>query len=240
VRAERQAEALLAQARGGGFRPLPGSRREVAAIAGLFARADTLVGSAASRERLEALAQGGLKGYRYLHLATHGLADADRPMQSFLALAGRGGDARLTAGDILQTWQLDAELVTLSACSTGLGRYEGGEGYVGFAQALLLAGARALVLSQWEVDDEATALLMRRFYQNLLGQRKGLKAPLGKAEALAEAKFWLRNLSGAEARTAREALPRGKVVTRTKAPGGFKPYAHPYYWAAFVLVGDPR
>ena len=79
-------------------------------------------------------------------------------------------------------------MVTLSACQTGLGPYRGGEGYLGFAQALFLAGGRSLVLSLWKVDDTATALLMRRFYEGLLGRRAGLDRPLPKAEALREAK----------------------------------------------------
>jgi CHAT domain-containing protein/tetratricopeptide (TPR) repeat protein len=252
VRARRRGEALLARVRGEGFKPLPGTRREVEALARLFGKADTLLGEQARAARLAALAERGeLKGYRYLHLATHGLADAEHPMESFLALARNDATdplnhfsapapGRLTAGEILGRWRLDADLVVLSACSSGLGRYERGEGYIGFAQALFLAGARSLVVSQWEVDDEATTLLMVRFYTNLLGKRPGLKAPLGKAAALAEAKQWLRNLSEKEAGAARASLPRGKVVTRTRAVVGPKPYAHPYYWAAFVLVGDPR
>ena len=66
----------------------------------------------------------------------------------------------------------------LSACESGLGRYAGGEGYLGFAQALFVKGARSLVLSQWRVDDRAASLLMTRFYQNLLGHRPGLSKPL--------------------------------------------------------------
>jgi CHAT domain-containing protein len=55
---------------------------------------------------------------------------------------------------------LDAELVTLSACQTGLGRKAAGEGYLGFSQALFLANARSLIVSLWQVDDLATSLLM--------------------------------------------------------------------------------
>ena len=91
---------------------------------------------------------------------------------------------------------------------------------------------------------------MDRFYANFLGQRDGLKAPLSKAEALAEAKHWLRTLprpealklaaqltGGAERGKGRPALPLAPVVPET-AREDEPPYAHPYYWAAFVLVGD--
>src|SRR5262249_23529335 len=106
-------------------------------------------------------------------------------------------DGRLTAAE-MRRWKLDAELVTLSACETGLGERLGGEGYLGFAQALFTAGARSIVLSLWEVDDPSTALLMSRFYANLLGKRASLTKPLPKAEALREAKAWLRQLPRAE------------------------------------------
>jgi CHAT domain-containing protein/tetratricopeptide (TPR) repeat protein len=254
LRAEREARRMLAEARAG-FAPLPGTRREVTALAGLFARAEALLGESASERGLEELRRkGSLKGYRYLHLATHGLIDTERPLASFLALADRdlpdplksvlAGSAaptgRLTAGHVLESWELGAELVVLSACQTGLGKYERGEGFVGFAQAFLLAGARSLVLSQWSVDDEATALLMVRFYQNLLGKRDGLKGPMPKAEALQEARDWLRKLSAKEVRAEVARLPRGKAEKPVPLRKEARPFAHPYYWAAFVLVGGPR
>jgi CHAT domain-containing protein len=103
------------------------------------------------------------------------------------------------------------------------------------------------------VDDAATALLMQRFYANLLGKREGLKAPLPKAEALAEAKQWLRTLPRAQALQQAAALYQGieRSKGRPKLPAVPEmpkptpeakedcPYAHPYYWAAFVLTGDP-
>jgi CHAT domain-containing protein len=156
---------------------------------------------------------------------------------------------RLTVGTVLG-WKLDADLVTLSACETGLGRQAGGEGMLGFVQALVQAGARSVLVSLWPVDDAATALLMNRFYQNLLGKREGLKAPLGKAEALREAKQWLRGLPRAEAEALAAKLSQGELrltvspLKPAAAPAagsakGDRPYAHPYYWSAFVLLGDP-
>jgi tetratricopeptide (TPR) repeat protein len=250
------------------WEPLPGTRVEVEALRRLFdsaAAPKLLVDSQASEQELHEMARSGELGqYRYLHLATHGVVDYHFPLRSAVLLARdtlpdavaqleKGlpvYDGRLTAEKVLQQWQLHSELVTLSACQTALGKYERGEGCVGFAQALLLAGSRAVVLSQWKVDDTATALLMERFYQNLLGKRAGLSGPLPKAQALAEAKAWLRGLSRAEAlqRTAQlsRGVARGKgrpalppLPAPTEAPDA-PPYAHPYYWAAFVLIGDPR
>jgi CHAT domain-containing protein len=91
---------------------------------------------------------------------------------------------------------------------------------------------------------------MERFYQNLLGRRDDLKAPLPKGQALAEAQSWLRGLPRAEAqrRAARLAggVARGKgrklgplLPPLPAGPADRPPYAHPCYWAAFVLVGDP-
>jgi tetratricopeptide (TPR) repeat protein len=262
--------SLLALTRGKEWTPLPGTRLEAQALASLLPKAKLLLGSAASEQTLEEMASSGkLKGLSLLHLATHGEANPTRPLDTALILAQDrlpgpkeqearvlGGkkplQGRLTVDTILRTWQLDAELVTLSACQSGLGADARGEGMLGFAQALLQKGARSVLLSRWKVDDSATALLMVRFYENLLGKREGLKRPLPRAEALSEAKQWLRTLprrqaeklverlAGGQLRgTIDEALPlvKGKPA---KLPEGDRPFAHPYYWAAFVLIGDPR
>src|SRR5207237_3327424 len=129
----------------------------------------------------------------------------------------------------------------------------GGEGFVGFTQALLMSGARSVCLSLWKVDDTATALLMQRFYANLLGRRPGLTSPMPKAEALGEAKAWLRGLRRGEVLTLTAELSggveRGKgakarrpaEIAATVPAGGDddRPYAPPHYWAAFVLAGAP-
>jgi CHAT domain-containing protein/tetratricopeptide (TPR) repeat protein len=239
------------------LRPLPGTRVEVEAISKLFPNPRILLGSDASEQRLDELAAAGkLKQFRYIHLATHGAMDGSRGLESslFLAednlpdpvkqrLAGKYPyDGRLTALEIVDRWKLDADLVTLSACQTGLGTKAGGEGYVGFTQALFLAEARSVVLSLWKVDDAATSLLMQRLYQNLLGKRASLDRPLTKAKALAEAKSWLRGLTVKEVDGLVSALPRGPERTRQPAATdhGGRPFAHPYYWAAFILIGDPE
>jgi tetratricopeptide (TPR) repeat protein/CHAT domain-containing protein len=246
-------------ARGPAYQRLAGSRREVEAVARLFPDALVLLGPEASEQRLDALARvGDLRKFRYLHFATHGEVDDGIALNSALILSqdrlpdpaeavlkGQGGlDGRLTAAEVCERWKLDAELVVLSACRTGLGRHAGGEGYLGLSQAFFLAGARGLVVSLWQVDDTATALLMERFYQNLLGKRPGLEKPLAKAEALREAKAWLRGLSAAEADrlAARDAVAARGKAGRAKPPNaveGERPYADPYFWSAFILIGDP-
>jgi hypothetical protein len=265
---------LLADARTRSeVKPLPGTRLEVEAIAALLpkGKATRLLGSRASAQDLEALAASGkLKGYRLLHLATHGRVDPvsaahsalelarDRlpgvAEQSRLAAAGKKvPDGRLYVGEVAG-WDLDADLVALSACETALGPDGGGEGLLGFSQVLLGRGAHSLLLSLWKVDDTATALLMTRFYENLLGKREGLKAPLGRAEALQEAKGWLRGLRRAEGEKLAGRLADGAVrgdeeaapatpVRRVPAPvvpAGDAAFAHPRYWAAFILIGDPE
>ena len=204
---------------------LVGSRREVGLVAKMFKEAQVLLGREASEEALVGMAaRGELGAMEVIHLATHALVDEERPGQSALvlsqvdlpdaleaAIAGtRIYDGLVRAGEVVREWRLNAELVVLSACETGLGKKVVGEGYVGFAHAFLQAGARSVLVSLWKVDDEATGLLMRRFYEGWL--ERGLR----KAEALRQAKRWLR---------ARED-ERGR-----------QRFAHPYYWSAFVLIG---
>jgi tetratricopeptide (TPR) repeat protein len=263
VLAHRAADAVLA-VRGESPVRLPGTRREVAAIAGLFSadRVATILGDEARESVVQGMARDGkLKNYRYLHFAAHGRYDPRSAYRTALLLApdlertadpaAFESDGEITAEEVARTWDLDADLVVLSACESGLGKQAGGEGFLGFAQPLLAKGARSLVLSLWKVDDRATALLMARFYQNLLGKLPGLEKPLAKAEALHEAKRWLRGLSAEEVGSELEALDRGPLrplATTAGAPGqpaprpvpsGPRPYEHPYYWAAFVLIGDP-
>ncbi len=255
LRGALEAEATSRGLPGRFHQPLPYTAYEVKAIAHLFPNPVTLLGRDASEESLSRLAAGDeLRSFWVLHLATHGEADARAGLRSAVILSDEGlppplervlGDkevftGRLTAERILRTWRLDADLVTLSACETGLGRYAEGEGYLGFAQALFLAGARTLVLSQWKVRDDATALLMLRFYQNLLGRRPGLNGPLPKAVALAEAKRWLSALSLRDAiRLDREL--RGEPAPASYPPGADdrRPFRHPHFWAGFLLAGDP-
>ncbi|MFN8648123.1 MAG: CHAT domain-containing tetratricopeptide repeat protein [Gemmatimonadales bacterium] len=135
-----------------------------------------------------------------VHLATHGYAyaAAGRARNSFVALAADSmADGLLTVGEVLDdpSLRLGAELVVLSACQTGLGNLAQAEGTVGLQRAFLARGARRLLVSLWSVSDDATAILMQRFYAHWLDDRDQ-PTP---AEALRRAQVDVRNTPGFEA-----------------------------------------
>jgi CHAT domain-containing protein len=145
--------------------PLPNTRREVMAIGALFPAANqkVLVGPDATESSVK---QEDLTQYRRLHFATHAFMDDHSPARSGVVLAlhdPSGEDGVLRMGEILKL-KLDADLVVLSACRTGLGTVVRGEGLVGLTRAFQYAGASRVVVSLWEVADAATADLMQSFY----------------------------------------------------------------------------
>jgi CHAT domain-containing protein len=168
--------------RGAKFTALPAARAEVEAISALFPPGlrRTRLGADASEA---ALKREDLASYKRLHFATHGVVDEQIPARSGLLLAPGGPeeDGVLQLNEIFNL-DLDAELVTLSACQTGLGKLVTGEGVVGLTRAFLYAGAARVAVSLWEVDDLATGRLMESFYRRM-------KAGERPAEALRQAKL---------------------------------------------------
>jgi CHAT domain-containing protein/tetratricopeptide (TPR) repeat protein len=155
---------------------LPFARREAQAIAAA-ARPGEAMTALDFRASRQVATSGELARYRIVHFATHGLLDAARPELSGLVLSlvdqqGRPQDGFLRLHDIYNL-HLQAQLVVLSACQTGLGQEIKGEGLVGLTRGFLYAGAAQVVASLWHVDDAATAELMRRFYADML--RKGAR-----------------------------------------------------------------
>jgi CHAT domain-containing protein len=131
-------------------------RDELQAMAQLFPQATSLIGEAATVDQLRHYAPQ----CSWLHLATHGLFRPEAPLLSGLQLADRW----LTVQDIYDL-QLNASLVTISACESGLSGVTGGDDLVGLVRGFLYAGASSLLVSQWMVDDEAMARLMIEFYR---------------------------------------------------------------------------
>jgi CHAT domain-containing protein len=176
--------------RGFSFTALPNARAEVSSISGLFPPSSTrtYVGAAATEGRVKAEA---LAEYKYLHFAAHGYFDEEEPRRSGIVLAqiaDAAEDGFLQAREVMGL-RLNSDLVTLSACQSGLGKLLAGEGVQGLARAFFHAGAQSVLVSLWNVDDTATADLMKRFYTNL-------KAGAMKDDALHRAKLALIKAEG--------------------------------------------
>ena len=149
---------------------LPGTRAEAEAILEHLEGAEFLMGEDASESRVADILDGG--GHRYLHFATHGLVPDDVSWLSQPALVmsfahlDEGEDGLLDMAEI-EALDLDAEVVVMSACQTGVGQELKGEGLLGLSRAFLNAGSQRVVASLWSVSDEATAELMAEFYRGL-------------------------------------------------------------------------
>lgn len=153
--------------------------------------------------------------YQFLHIATHGLLNAERPQFTglVLSLVGNKNDDGFLRTDEVFNLRLGSPLVILSACETGLGKEKRGEGVMGLTRAFMYAGAPTVGVSLWSVADKSTADLMTDFYKRLLTPA----SPAGPAVA-----------PSAAMRDAQLAMISGKK------------YSAPFYWAPFVLVGDWR
>jgi CHAT domain-containing protein/tetratricopeptide (TPR) repeat protein len=178
-----EAQQTAAVRAGGGegatFAALPESRREVARIAGLYppGAVELYLDHAASEENVKANPR--LAAARTLHFAAHGVIDEQRPLLSGLALARPAGgpdDGMLRAYEVFDL-RLDADLVVLSACETGLGQQVSGEGIVGLSRAFFYAGAASVLVSLWNVAEASTPDLMVSFYRQLgaSDQREALR-----------------------------------------------------------------
>jgi CHAT domain-containing protein/Flp pilus assembly protein TadD len=156
--------------RGLSLSPLPFSRKEVENVIALYPnRSKTYLGEEATEERAKSLG----KDVRYIHFAVHGLLDQRFPLNSALVMSipdkptvGKD-NGLLQAWEIFEQMRLDADLVTLSACNSGLGEELSGEGLLGLTRAFQYAGARSILSSFWSVDDLRTMELMTEFYSQL-------------------------------------------------------------------------
>jgi tetratricopeptide (TPR) repeat protein len=163
-------------------------------------------------EASRATALGGeLRKYRYIHFATHGYIDTEKPGLSAIVLSlvderGRAQDGLLKTRDIYNL-HLPAELVVLSACQTGLGKEIKGEGLVGLTRGFMYAGAARIIVSLWSVSDRGTADLMWRLYRGMIKDGRRPAAALRAAQV----EMWKQ-----------------------------KRWQSPYYWAAFVQQGEWR
>jgi len=191
-------------------RRLPFTQREADQILAV-APAQASMKSVGFKANLAAATSPELGRYRYVHFATHGYFDSQRPSLSALVLSlvdEQGGkqDGFLRVNEIYNL-RLPAELVVLSACQTGLGKEVKGEGLVGLTRGFMYAGAARVVVSLWSVSDRATSELMQKFYRGMLrdGQRPAA------ALRAAQVELWRQ-----------------------------QKWQSPYYWSAFTLQGEWR
>ncbi len=196
-----------------------------------------------------------LRQFSIVHLATHATIDCRSFLQSALLLAADSSDdrarrplcgealhdGRLTVVQIRQTWKLDADLVVLSACQSGLGQQNQGEGYLGFAQALFLAGERSLVLTSWPVDDASTATTDEAILRKPTGPACGARCAFVQVRGFKRGQALAPRLTRDQVDAALDGPARGterRKHTRS-ATTAAHPFEHPYFWAGFMLIGDP-
>lgn len=151
-----------------------------------------------------------LSSYNVIHIATHGTVNSEHPELSGLMLSQKPGttdDGMLYNGEIYNL-KLNADLVVMSACETGLGKISQGEGVIGLGRSLIYAGAKNIVCSLWQVSDASTSALMINFYTNMLKASK--KEQMAFTDKLHNAKL--------------------KMISEGK-------FAHPYFWSPFIIIG---
>jgi CHAT domain-containing protein len=186
--------------------PLPAAEVEAREVSALFDRKQVLLGLGATKTKFKS------EGPRYdmLLFSTHGEMIESDPLKSNLRFTPtQQDDGKLTVSEIFDM-EVKANLVTLSACETGLARgakgdFPQGDDLVGLSRAFIYAGAPSVVASLWKVSDDSTVEMMRSFYRNL--------KTMPKAEALRQAQL---------------GLAKSSAMTSS----------HPYFWAPFILVGD--
>jgi CHAT domain-containing protein len=192
---------------------LPEAEKQVLALQKVYGetRSRVLTGSAATEERFKAEAGR----YTVVHLATHAILDNASPMYSRVLLASASAGSRedgfLEAREMMDL-NLRAEMVVLSGCETASGQAAGGEGVTGMLWAMFVAGVPTTVASLWPVESASTSVLMVEFHRQWLASRQKAGS-FHKAAALRAAALKL-------------------IATRE--------YAHPFYWAAFLVAGNPN
>jgi CHAT domain-containing protein len=190
---------------------LPYTRQEAEAILALAPSTGRKAALGFEANRAAAMSDDLIK-YRIIHFATHSILDSTHPELSGIALSMLDRQAKpqngfLRAHEIFNL-RLGAELVVLSGCRTGFGKQVKGEGVYGMTRGFMYAGSKRVVVSLWDVQDQATARLMSDFYRGLLGPKRPSTAAALRAAQIA---IW------------REGR-----------------WSAPYYWAGFVLQGEPK
>ncbi len=200
--------------------PLSAAMGEAAAIRDVFGRGRTSI--LARTQALEKDVRREVTDKRVIHFATHAVIRDDEPLDSYLALGESGNspesDGHLTVRELYEL-SLSSEMVVLSACGTATGK-PSGDGISGMSRALFYAGTPTVVATLWDVADQPSAAIMKGFYTHWL-------AGLDKRAALRRAQLDLL-----------QKLRSGSMVVHTPL-GNVRLDARPFYWAGYVLIGEP-
>ncbi len=156
---------------------LPFAQKEAERIAWTFPDADVITG----REATETWVKQNVANYGIVHLASHGEYDPSMPLMSSILLSKDGENDGLLTADEVFSLSLNADMVALSACQSGLGRLSNGDDVVGLNRAFVYAGTRQILSSLWRVDDVSTAVMVKHFYRNM--------PTMDRAEALRQAQL---------------------------------------------------
>lgn len=218
---------------GNTFADLPEAERQVRLLAVLYGSRRSLIFTGAGAGEEQFKREAGR--FRVLHLATHGVLDDASPLYSYVVLArsvnSTSGDTKFADAStasgaavedgLLEAWELmrmnlGADMVVLSACETARGHVRSGEGMIGLSWAIFVAGSPTTIATQWKVESASTTELMLSFYRRLPPDSAQTATPgragtITKAEALRQASL--------------------SILSSDK-------YSHPFYWAAFVIIGD--
>ncbi|HET9793761.1 MAG TPA: CHAT domain-containing protein [Thermoanaerobaculia bacterium] len=189
--------------------PLPEAERQVREIGTLYGAGQSEILVGENASENRFVEEA--PAFRVLHLATHAVLDDGNPMYSHVLLAKGGGDDGFLEARKLMDLDLRAEMLVLSGCETARGDAPAGEGITGLLWSAFVAGVPTTVASLWRVESASTSDLMIAFHRAWLASR-GKGSPFAKAEALRAA--------------ARKLIASGR-------------YAHPFYWAGFILAGSP-
>jgi CHAT domain-containing protein len=219
----------------GSLATLPGVSREIASIAATLRSSGyrlpepLLIAAERDADRLPSVLRERIRGNRIIHIAGHGLFDSTDTMASALLLGGSNERGVIRASDLVALDLRGTELVALSACKTGDVTIRAGQEAFGFVRAVLMAGARHAIVSQWTVDDDATQQWFSLFYQRLAEHEDIERAYQAATVEMSERKthpyFW-----AAFTLYARSAAHRGEIAsppTPVPAQTGALPAAPP-------------
>lgn len=207
------------------YASLPSTLIEVEAIAKNFSEANIIKDTRLQEIDLK---QERLQDYRFLHFATHGRIDLENPARSGLLInsGGTNNDDGFLNSNEISLLHLNADLVVLSACKTGIGRLISGEGLSGLQRSFLIAGASAVVVSLWDVYDKSTSVFMEDFYRTMLLYQKEEYGWFNRSLNF----FGLYTHPLIDYKT--RALQQAKI-TMIEHPY----YHHPVYWSSFIMIG---